>query len=113
MKPAKNSPFTSTLILFYYNNYRVFYRITPVNEFANNNASARQFGTTISLNYVGPGGDLPIQPKVLLNALTGYKISEAIEIYVNGQSILNTQTNEYRGTDDNGELYSAGVNLCF
>lgn len=191
--------------------------ITLVNEFANDNTAARQFGTTISLNYVALGGDLQIkpfatiqstrvtnysryfvnpgvklpilgeapsdslnitrqqdidneatpavyggayinyqwnnklninvnpyfftehrqklayenfpesylenapgalelgriQPKVLLNARIGYKVSEAIEVYVNGRNVLNTQTREFWGTDDIGGLYLAGVNVRF
>ncbi len=62
----------------------------------------------VELDYTGN-----MDSKFTLSAKVNYKLSDNIDLYVNGRNILNNDTKEFMFMDNIGALYLAGFNIKF
>lgn len=89
---------------YYYDKYYLY------TQYANdkNRAALITSGEKDKMDYTGH-----IDGKFILNAKANYKLSDNINLYVNGRNILNNDKQEYIFMDTIGGLYLAGFNINF
>lgn len=101
-KPTKKIAVTAQG--YYYDKYYLY------TQYENDlrRASLITTGAKQEMEYTGH-----MDGKFLLNAKVNYKLSDKVNLFVNGRNILNSETQEFIFMDTIGALYLAGFNVSF
>ncbi len=86
---------------YYYSDYNMYTQYDT-------NSDRVALSQTRSLQYTGD-----MDGKFTLSAKVNYKISDNIDLYINGRNMLNNDTKEFIFMDNIGALYLAGFNINF